>query len=142
MIELDINPMEKWSGVKDRPLIIAGPCSAETEEQVMSVAKELTNHHVDIMRAGIWKPRTRPNSFEGVGEEYMECDPSQYHIDFLECTTDEGYAGVVEKICNKIQILYSNDVISQIVDKLSLSNYTLYTFELISKLTILDNSII
>lgn len=72
MIELDINSMESWSGVKDRPLIIAGPCSAETEEQVMGIAKELTKHHVDVMRAGIWKPRTRPNSFEGIGEDGLK----------------------------------------------------------------------
>lgn len=53
---------------KDRPLIIAGPCSAETEEQVMETATRLfRTQKVDMIRAGIWKPRTRPNSFEGVG---------------------------------------------------------------------------
>lgn len=72
MIELAINPIAKWSGVSNRPLIIAGPCSAETEEQVMTVAKQLKDHHIDYMRAGIWKPRTRPNSFEGVGEEGLK----------------------------------------------------------------------
>lgn len=50
------------------PLVIAGPCSAETEEQVMEVARELKNSDVSIFRAGIWKPRTRPGGFEGVGE--------------------------------------------------------------------------
>ena len=56
---------EKW--IK-RPLIIAGPCSAETEEQVMETAVRLQKTgKVDIMRAGIWKPRTRPGSFEGIG---------------------------------------------------------------------------
>lgn len=72
MIELDINSLESWSGVKDRPLIIAGPCSAETEEQVMNVAAALKDKGVDYMRAGIWKPRTRPNSFEGIGEEGLK----------------------------------------------------------------------
>lgn len=53
---------------KKTPLIISGPCSAETEEQVMSTARGLaTTGKVDIMRAGIWKPRTRPGSFEGIG---------------------------------------------------------------------------
>lgn len=52
-----------------RPLIISGPCSAETEEQMMQTARDLhATGKVDILRAGIWKPRTRPNSFEGVGE--------------------------------------------------------------------------
>jgi chorismate mutase len=51
-----------------RPLIISGPCSAETEEQVMKTAVQLQETgKVDIMRAGIWKPRTRPGSFEGIG---------------------------------------------------------------------------
>ena len=49
------------------PLVIAGPCSAETEEQVMKVAHELKNTDATIFRAGIWKPRTRPGTFEGKG---------------------------------------------------------------------------
>ena len=54
--------------LKKRPLIISGPCSAETEEQVMQTAIRLAaTGKVDIMRAGIWKPRTRPGSFEGIG---------------------------------------------------------------------------
>jgi dahp synthetase I family protein len=51
-----------------RPLIIAGPCSAETEEQMLETAKNLKNNEIDFFRAGIWKPRTRPGGFEGVGE--------------------------------------------------------------------------
>lgn len=50
-----------------RPMLIAGPCSAETEEQVMDTARGLKAIGADIFRAGIWKPRTRPGSFEGVG---------------------------------------------------------------------------
>jgi chorismate mutase len=51
-----------------RPLIISGPCSVETEEQVLETAVQLqATGKVDIMRAGIWKPRTRPGSFEGIG---------------------------------------------------------------------------
>ena len=53
---------------------------------------------------------------EGECEEYMECDPSQYHIDFLECTTDDGYAGVVEKVCNKGKIQYT-DCITDCVEE-------------------------
>jgi len=56
---------EKWN---KRPLIISGPCSAETEEQVIETASRLAKTgKVDILRAGIWKPRTRPGSFEGIG---------------------------------------------------------------------------
>ena len=52
-----------------RPIVIAGPCSAETEEQVMATARELAKNGVKIFRAGIWKPRTKPGGFEGVGEQ-------------------------------------------------------------------------
>ena len=56
---------EKWN---KRPLIISGPCSAETEEQVIETATRLANTgKVDILRAGIWKPRTKPGMFEGIG---------------------------------------------------------------------------
>src|SRR5699024_5553357 len=49
------------------PLLIAGPCSAETEEQVLNIAHALKKTPTTILRAGIWKPRTRPGNFEGVG---------------------------------------------------------------------------
>ena len=51
-----------------QPVIVAGPCSAESEEQLMQVATELAKRGVNIFRAGIWKPRTRPGCFEGVGK--------------------------------------------------------------------------
>lgn len=55
--------------LQKRPFIIAGPCSAETEEQVLTTAQALKDTgQVDVLRAGIWKPRTRPGHFEGVGE--------------------------------------------------------------------------
>ena len=49
------------------PLVIAGPCSAETEDQVLKIAHELKDTYATVFRAGIWKPRTRPGMFEGVG---------------------------------------------------------------------------
>jgi len=49
------------------PIVIAGPCSAETEEQVLTIANQLKNSDVNYFRAGIWKPRTRPGNFEGIG---------------------------------------------------------------------------
>lgn len=61
-MEMNIQPI-----FKKRPFIIAGPCSAETEEQVLQTARELAPQGIDLFRAGIWKPRTRPGEFEGVG---------------------------------------------------------------------------
>jgi chorismate mutase len=51
-----------------RPLVLAGPCSAESESQVLQTAAALKNTGVDIFRAGIWKPRSKPGTFEGIGE--------------------------------------------------------------------------
>ncbi|TAD99312.1 MAG: 3-deoxy-7-phosphoheptulonate synthase [Bacteroidetes bacterium] len=66
---MEISPLESWGVVKKKPFVIAGPCSAETEEQLFASCKQIVeNTDVDVLRAGIWKPRTRPNSFEGVGE--------------------------------------------------------------------------
>lgn len=61
--------LKKWlENLKlNHPLVIAGPCSAETEDQVLKIAHQLKNSDVSIFRAGIWKPRTRPGMFEGVG---------------------------------------------------------------------------
>jgi chorismate mutase len=56
----------------DHPLVIAGPCSAETEDQLVKIAHQLKDSDVSVLRAGIWKPRTRPGNFEGVGEKGLE----------------------------------------------------------------------
>lgn len=56
---------------KKRPIVIAGPCSAETEEQVMSTARMLADKGCHIFRAGVWKPRTKPGGFEGNGEKAL-----------------------------------------------------------------------
>ncbi|MEI6816528.1 MAG: chorismate mutase [Bacteroidota bacterium] len=56
----------------ERPFIISGPCGAETEEQVIETALELAKQPIHLMRAGIWKPRTRPNAFQGAGEVALE----------------------------------------------------------------------
>ena len=65
---MDIIPLNEWLDTKGLPLVISGPCSAETEEQVMKTATELAkNSLIKVFRSGIWKPRTRPSNFEGVG---------------------------------------------------------------------------
>jgi chorismate mutase len=64
-----IAPIEEWLTYDHIPWVIAGPCSAESAEQTLGTARELAGSpHVRAFRAGIWKPRTRPNTFEGVGE--------------------------------------------------------------------------
>jgi len=60
----DLKPIIETSG----PIIIAGPCSAESEEQLLTTARDLAANGVKILRAGIWKPRTKPGGFEGVGK--------------------------------------------------------------------------
>jgi chorismate mutase len=65
---MDIIPLNQWLDTKGNPLVISGPCSAETEEQVMETARNLAKiPQVKVFRSGIWKPRTRPSNFEGVG---------------------------------------------------------------------------
>ena len=67
---LDLIPLYEWGMFTEpRPSVIAGPCSAETQEQVMETAKGLKDLGINVYRAGIWKPRTHPGSFEGVGAE-------------------------------------------------------------------------
>ena len=66
--KLDIVPLYEWGMFTEpRPSVVAGPCSAETEEQVIETAKGLKEMGINVYRAGIWKPRTHPGSFEGVG---------------------------------------------------------------------------
>ncbi len=65
----EIRPILPPEETTQRPIVIAGPCSAETEEQVLATAHALSQQGVRIFRAGIWKPRTKPGGFEGVGSE-------------------------------------------------------------------------
>ena len=67
-LKLDINPIKTWLPKIDNPLLIAGPCSLETEKQALDTARLLVkDKRVFVYRGGVWKPRTRPGSFEGVG---------------------------------------------------------------------------
>lgn len=65
--ELQITQLKDWGYSFNTPLIMAGPCSVESEEQVRDTVQLLKNYPFDILRGGIWKPRTRPNTFEGIG---------------------------------------------------------------------------
>lgn len=67
-MELELQPLSlQGIDCTQRPLVIAGPCSAESEEQVLSTAKQLASNGIKIFRAGVWKPRTKPGGFEGHG---------------------------------------------------------------------------
>lgn len=68
--KLELVPLYDWGMFTEpRPSVVAGPCSAETEEQVMETARGLKEMGINVYRAGIWKPRTHPGSFEGIGTE-------------------------------------------------------------------------
>lgn len=70
-MELELTPLNLPSDNK-RPFVIAGPCSAETEEQVMTTARQLAQKGCHCFRAGVWKPRTKPGGFEGNGEPALQ----------------------------------------------------------------------
>jgi chorismate mutase len=67
-MEMKIEPINLPGLSLERPIVIAGPCSAESEDQVMETARNISGKGIKIFRAGIWKPRTKPGGFEGVGE--------------------------------------------------------------------------
>ena len=67
VIDVELEPLSLEGELFTKPIYMAGPCSAESEEQVLCTAVSLAEMGIKIFRAGIWKPRTRPNAFEGVG---------------------------------------------------------------------------
>lgn len=72
-LQLDLVPVSEWLPAHWKKLLIAGPCGAESEDQLMDTAKQLaTGGHISLLRAGVWKPRTRPGAFEGRGEEALQ----------------------------------------------------------------------
>lgn len=89
------------------PLIIAGPCSAETEEQVLKIAHELKDSDVSIYRAGIWKPRTRPGSFEGVGAVGLKwLQKAKAETGLLMATEVANVAHVQQALEHDIDVLW------------------------------------
>jgi chorismate mutase len=91
-------PTDTWPFDFPHPFIISGPCSAESEEQVVQTAIELAKSgRVHLLRAGIWKPRTRPNSFEGIGEPALEWLMNAKEESGLPVCTEVANAFHVEK---------------------------------------------
>ena len=71
-INLNVEAVNSWLNINSKPIVTAGPCSAESEEQVMEVANALASSgKVSMFRAGVWKPRTRPGAFEGKATEAL-----------------------------------------------------------------------
>lgn len=71
-MEIATLPLVRWSGVERPPMVIGGPCSAESREQVFETARRFAGTRIDYFRAGIWKARTRPGTFEGIGDPALE----------------------------------------------------------------------
>ncbi len=87
----------------NHPLVIAGPCSAESQDQVLNIANQLKNTDATILRAGIWKPRTRPGNFEGVGEIGLK---------WLKRAKDETGMQTATEVANPahVELALKNDV--------------------------------
>ncbi len=66
---MNFQSLNKWGFRSGHPFIISGPCGVESEEQIHSTAEALSKYNVHVLRGGIWKPRTRPGSFQGIGAE-------------------------------------------------------------------------
>jgi chorismate mutase len=116
---------------EQRPLIIAGPCSAETEEQVMTTAHELAGKGIKIFRAGVWKPRTKPGGFEGVGLtglpwlQRVKKETGMYTA--TEVATKDH---VIEAVCHHIDVLWIGArtsvnpfAVQEIADALKMTNF-------------------
>lgn len=94
----DIRPLTDWLPEAGKPLMIAGPCSAENEQQVLKTARMLKQFNaVNLFRAGIWKPRTRPNTFEGVGTTGLPWMQKVKAETGLKVTTEVANAKHVEQ---------------------------------------------
>ncbi len=106
-VHLDLEPFQFDGVPTGRPLVIAGPCSAESKEQVMSTATQLKEMGIQIFRAGIWKPRTRPNTFEGVGIEGLHwLKKVQHELGMLTATEVANANHVFEALKCNVDILW------------------------------------
>lgn len=106
---MDIIPIKDWGLGLDtsKPLIISGPCSAETEEQTVQTCLGVAKQGAHILRAGIWKPRTRPGSFEGIGSVGLQWIKSASRLTGLPSVVEVANARhVYEALRNQIDILW------------------------------------
>lgn len=107
-MKLDIVPLSEWGFFTlPRPCVIAGPCSAESEDQIMETAKQLREIGINVFRAGIWKPRTHPGSFEGIGSEglnWMQKAKKEYGLKI--CTEVASEKHVYECIKHGVDMVW------------------------------------
>ena len=95
-LDLDLIPMSEWLPFDKKPALIAGPCSAESEEQLLKTARGIKQHFNNfVFRAGIWKPRTRPGMFEGVGV---------VGLDWMKRVKEETGAMLTTEVANPMHI--------------------------------------
>ncbi len=94
---INLSTPSNWPIHFKKPLIIAGPCSAESEEQMLATGNALKSHQNILFRAGIWKPRTRPNSFEGIGSIGLKWLKTVKEETGLATTTEVANAFHVEE---------------------------------------------
>jgi chorismate mutase len=117
---------------RQRPLVIAGPCSAETEEQTVDTARELAGKGIKIFRAGVWKPRTKPGGFEGVGLPGLTwLQRIKKETGMYTATEVANKNHVAEAVMNQVDILWIGArtsanpfAVQEIADALKLSGFT------------------
>ena len=105
---LTIEPINSWLDNIFHPIVISGPCSAETEEQVLATAIELSKiPNVRIFRAGIWKPRTRPENFQGVGNVGLKwLKKAKEQTGLLTAVEVANAAHVKSCLANSVDVLW------------------------------------
>ena len=106
---------------QDRPLIIAGPCAVENEEQVMSLAKEIKNLGIKYFRGGAYKPRTDPNSFQGLGKEGLK---------LLQKVKDTYGLKIVTEVLDQDTI----EDVAEVADIIQIGSRNMQNFELLKKI--------
>lgn len=100
---MNFNEILKSNSGASSPFIIAGPCSAESEQQMLQTAMELSANGIRILRAGLWKPRTRPGNFEGVGEKGLKWMQNIREVTGMAMATEVATPAHVEA-CIKAEI--------------------------------------
>lgn len=104
---MNIKHLSDWGISNNGSLVVSGPCSAETEEQILKTATQLNEIGINIFRTGIWKPRTRPNSFEGIGSEGLGwLKKVKKETGMLVSTEVANYKHVNEALEAEIDILW------------------------------------
>ncbi len=93
----EIHKFSNWFNHRDRTCLVAGPCSVESEEQILGTATELAKSDVTLLRGGIWKPRTAPGSFEGIGERGLSWLKAAGRANSLPVATEVATPAHVER---------------------------------------------